>query len=147
MTKTLYIYRGVPGTGKSTKAAEFARNNLLKHFEADMFFDWNGQYCFDPDRLNDAHSWCFNKVRNELKYGNSVVVSNTFTKRWELENYLVTAFEEDAKIVITQCCKEYGNIHGVPENKMKVMRERFIDNDELMMVYNSPDITWVKSEK
>lgn len=51
-TKKLYIIRGAPGSGKSTKAKALIAENLdLLHFEADMFFEQDGPYKFNPGRL------------------------------------------------------------------------------------------------
>jgi len=140
---TLYIFRGIPGTGKSTKAKELAHKLNILHVEADMYFSRNGQYQFDHTKLNAAHSWCLNATKRELKKGHSVVVSNTFTKYWELENYLVSAFELNAKVIVVQCRTEYGNIHGVSDLKMAIMRNRFEDNSDLeKMTGSSEDLKY-----
>ncbi len=61
MENTLYIVRGIPGSGKST----FAKTLGGQHYEADMFFiDENGVYNFDFTKIKDAHQWCIDWSNN-----------------------------------------------------------------------------------
>jgi predicted kinase len=125
-TKKLYIIRGVPGSGKSTKARELlAKNPKLKHFEADMFFERSGPYKFNPAKIKDAHHWCQNEVRTSLKEGHSVIVSNTFTKIWEMVAYIQMAKENGATVEVLTLDGGYENVHGVPKEKVQEMRDRF----------------------
>lgn len=125
-TKKLYIIRGAPGSGKSTKAKALIAENLnLLHYEADMFFEKDGPYKFNPGKIKDAHQWCQKWVEKALKEGNSVIVSNTFTKLWEMIPYIEMARNSGASVVVFTMKGEYQNVHGVPEEKVKEMRERF----------------------
>ncbi len=84
--KTLYIVRGVPGSGKST----FAKTLGGTHFETDNYFMIDGEYKFDFTKIKEAHNWCQSEVSNAmlLNYttgiNEKIVVSNTFTQEWEL---------------------------------------------------------------
>ncbi len=124
----LILLRGLPGSGKSTKAkAEFPG---YFHLEADMFFLRNveGQgwiYVFDPTCLRAAHEWCQKQVRQQLVNGYDVVVSNTFTQRWEAQPYLDMAAELGVEVQVITCTGNYQNIHGVPEAALTRMRERW----------------------
>ena len=60
-------------------------------------------------------------VRSLLADGRNVVVANTFTRRWEYEPYLKMC--DDVEIVVAR--GNYQNIHGVPDNVVERMRERF----------------------
>src|SRR5690554_7497102 len=63
MTKTLYIVRGLPGSGKSTLGLKIAD---IYSFAADDFFDENYGGKFIPSKLSQAHQWCYQKVRNAM---------------------------------------------------------------------------------
>ncbi len=126
MEKILILLRGVPGSGKSTMARRIVDetpNGAAIHFEADMYFSRTGEYVFDPAALPEAHGWCQESVLNALKNPaiETVVVSNTFIKRWEVEPYLKMAKELGINVVIRRMTTLFSNLHGVPENRVKGM--------------------------
>lgn len=127
-TPTLIIIRGLPGSGKSTLAAQICRGQEIFHFEADMFFEeeYSGTYNFNPKLLGVAHDWCYSNAVKMLKDGFSVVVSNTFTKKWELERYMsIGTLIPNVKIIVYEMKTQYENIHNVPEEKLKQMAARW----------------------
>ena len=117
---TLKIIRGASGSGKTTLA-----QNLGDYFEADMFFIKDGKYKFDFRKLKEAHKWCQEVVENRMMFGESVVVSNTFTKIWEMQPYLDMADRYGFDIQIIHCQGKFKNVHGVPEEKVQQMRDNF----------------------
>jgi predicted kinase len=125
MEKSLFLLRGLPGAGKSTLAKTIGG----LYYEADMFFlDVNGEYKFDPTKLRDAHNWCRHQVMDALKQGYpKVIVANTFTQEWEMEPYRLLA-EELGYTVFTLIVENRHagkNIHGCPDEKVEMMRNRF----------------------
>lgn len=123
----LTLIRGLPGAGKSTMAkAMVEANPRLAHFEADQYFvDASGKYRFEPSEIEDAHTWCFAEARDALKNGHSVVVSNTFTRKWEMEPYRKLAKELGVELEILEATGNYGSIHGVPQKTIDAMRSRW----------------------
>jgi len=122
----IILVRGVPGSGKST----FAKNMFpdLKVVEADdYFYDANGVYTFNPKEIKNAHEDCLMRAEEELKKGNSVVVANTFTQLWEMDAYLNLAYRYDAEHVVYRLDGGFENVHGVPAEKVKQMKDRFQD--------------------
>lgn len=121
----LILLRGLPGSGKSTLAKTLGG----VYFEADMYFmDQNNNYMFDPSKLKDAHNWCKNSVMEEMKKGNSrIIVSNTFTQKWEMDPYYLLAKEMGYLVfsIVVENRHNGINEHGVPEDKLKLMKERF----------------------
>jgi predicted kinase len=123
---TLVLLRGLPGSGKSTAAKLF---NKAPHFEADDYFtDLYGRYSFDPSKIKDAHNWCRHSTMDAMKKGYPiVVVSNTFTQEWEMEAYYLLAEELGYMVVSMIVENRHGgkNVHGVPEDKLEIMKNRF----------------------
>ena len=121
----LYLLRGLPGAGKSTIAKELNCVN----FEADQFFlDENSDYKFDPTKLKDAHAWCQSRVKHCMTEGiQNISVSNTFTQEWEMEAYYNLAKEYNYRVFSIIVENRHGgkNLHGVPEDKLQVMNDRF----------------------
>ena len=124
--KELILLRGLPGSGKSTLAQLFGTAN---HYEADMYFiDKEGRYNFDPSKLKEAHKWCQDAVHINMRWGNELlVVSNTFTQEWEMQPYLDLAKEYGYQVHSIVVENRHGgvNVHGVPEEKLVQMKDRF----------------------
>lgn len=124
MEKNLYIVRGIPGSGKST----FAKSLGGSHFETDMYFMKDGEYNFDYQKIKDAHNWCRHSVMDAMKQGiPKVVVSNTFTQKWEMDPYFILAEELGYRVFTIVVENRHGgkNSHDVPEETISKMRDRF----------------------
>ncbi len=124
MSKELFLLRGLPGAGKSTLAKSLGG----KHIEADMFFMKDGVYEFDSTKLRDAHQWCDVMVGSWMSDGEErIVVSNTFTQEWEMKNYYEWATDFDYKVYSLIVENRHGGVneHGVPEEKLQQMENRF----------------------
>ncbi|OOG58194.1 hypothetical protein B0E49_04460 [Polaromonas sp. C04] len=114
------MIRGLPGSGKSTMARVLAMIGF-KHFEADMFFEREGDYKYDASRIRDAHGWCQRMTREALAKGERVVVSNTFTQLRELDPYLPMA----GNVRIVEAQGKWQNRHGVPDEALERMAQRW----------------------
>ncbi len=136
----LVLVRGLPGAGKSTYAQSTYPNHL--HLEADRFFEqengWGTEYVFDFRLLKAAHDWCYSNTLLHLRNGANVVVSNTFTQRWEMERYLtIPELFPEVDVHVVELRTQFQNVHGVPEAKMEVMKGRWESVDEdFKKVYN-----------
>ena len=127
--KTLYLVRGVPGSGKST----FAKTLGGTHFETDNYFMVDGEYKFDFNKLKDAHKWCQDSVNTAMILNHTtgqnevIVVSNTFTQEWEMETYYKMAETWGYRVFSVIVENRHGGInqHGVPEDKLEIMKNRF----------------------
>lgn len=118
----LVLLRGCPGSGKST----LARNEYgyCRHLEADMYFVEDGEYKFDPSKLKDAHAWCQRECAKSLGT-DDVVVSNTFTKLWELKPYLDMAEELGVEVRVIHLTTEYESVHPVPAAVIERMKDSY----------------------
>lgn len=137
---TLYIIRGLPGTGKSTLGRTLAPE---ASFAADDYFMVGGEYRFDPSKLGEAHRLCQRKVREALQDGKvataigvqnfRVAVCNTFSCRWEFQPYIQMAKELDVRYFVIDLFDNdtsletlfERNVHGVPRHVFKNMYDRW----------------------
>lgn len=128
--KNLYLLRGLPGSGKSTLAEQLGGS----HFETDKYFiGENGEYNFDGSKLKEAHQWCQDSVANAMVLNHTtgenetIVVSNTFTQEWEMKPYMDMAKNWGYRVfsIIVENRHVGVNQHGVPDEKLQQMNDRF----------------------
>jgi NEDD4-binding protein 2 len=88
--KIIYINRGLPGSGKSTKALTLAPKENI--FSTDEYWMKDGRYVFNARLLGEAHSWNTERVRlSALKGITPIVVDNTNVRRRDFEPYVKIA--------------------------------------------------------
>lgn len=164
--KKLIIIRGISGSGKSYTAKKIydgilynldendvVRNNITI-IEADQYFYDGKNYNFDATLLGDAHTYCRLSVKKEIAIVKckNIIVSNTFTQFWEMEDYikladkygyLVEIRESDSpwRYNVDECFKR--NTHNVPYETIKKQMNRFqglkhgtYDTKELLEILN-----------
>ena len=123
MNSKLYIIRGLPGSGKSTFAKKLLQGGKVQqHLEAAEFMtDENGNYKFDPTILQKCHQQCQMWVKYYLDLGQSVVVSNTFSRKWEILAY--TRMGKEFEVI--EMKGNYQNVHNVPQFIIDNMKNRW----------------------
>ena len=133
---TLFLIRGVPGSGKT-----FLANRMINyfegvigwgikemlHYEADHIMEASGHYEYDWHLLDAGHAYCFGNAIFELSRGNHVIVSNTFTRLFEMQKYIDTAQHIGADVVVIKCDGGFNSVHNVPHDTMYKMRRRWED--------------------
>jgi hypothetical protein len=112
------FFRGPPGSGKSTAARLMFPDHAL--IEADDYFMVGGRYLFDHGKLADAHKHCLWRAESAFKTGIPFVVANTFSRYWEIKDYL----RRWPNAPIYRCTGEWENTHGVPADKVQMIRDR-----------------------
>lgn len=127
----LVLIRGIPGSGKSTFAKYLQTDVYLNraiHLEADMYFtDYDGSYHWDVKKIKEAHSWCQNTAEIMMNQHINVIVSNTFTKIWEMQSYINYARMIGIEYIVYRMTSNYGSIHNVPEDVIDRMKISFED--------------------
>lgn len=128
----LILLRGLPGSGKSLLASIILQNPAGLEPEIlsadDFFVDENGNYNFDSEKIKEAHNYCQFRCSERMRQQKSrIVVANTFTQEWEMDIYFDMAKRYNYRVhtVIVENRHGNENIHGVPENKLQKMKERF----------------------
>ena len=126
MEKVLIILRGLPGAGKTSFANLIWPEAVI--CEADQYFYIDGEYRFNPAKLKEAHSWCQTIVRHLMSNSKpQVVISNTSTTEKELQPYLDLAKQYGYSVISLIVENRHGNssVHGVPQETLKKMQDRF----------------------
>jgi predicted kinase len=140
MKRKLYIMRGLPGSGKSTKAKELA-GSLGQIFSTDEYFMQDGKYRFDASRLPEYHRRNLDDSTMAMRRGTGVVViDNTNIEPFHFEKYLesgrlygyqVEFVEFDPTNYSDAKIKELAsrNTHQVPESAIRSMRDKWVKID------------------
>ena len=136
---TLYIIRGLPGSGKSTHASDLfeqihtTTGHTPEWFEADMFFNTRDlKYNWNPKYLPAAHNWCYFNTLQALYTNTDTIVSNTFTTGSEVSNYLnLRTLIPNLRIELIELHTQFKSIHNVPDEAIARMRNRWESFDLL----------------
>jgi predicted kinase len=130
IVKTLYLLRGLPGSGKTTIGRLLAGKG--RTYAADDYFTTLGRYKFDPDLLPVAHRFCESVVGKAMAFGAiTIAVANTFIERRHMEPYRAMARQYGYHLVeltvetdLTDEELAARNEHGVPAETIARMRAR-----------------------
>lgn len=137
---TVYILRGLPGSGKSTKAKELMNEDHVDVaiVSADYYFHRpDGTYDWNARLIGNAHKWCQEQfiecMEGSLPYG-KIIVDNTNIRRKDFQFYVDNATRNGYKVVeiivgtmTIEAIVQYAqrNIHKVPYDTICRMAERF----------------------
>ncbi len=122
--KTLYLLRGLPGSGKTT----LAKNIGGVHYEADQYFEKYADVHFDGYQLQNSHDYCRENVIGAMELGEpSIIVSNTLTKKNEVDEYVALGEKYGYRVFSLVVENRHGgkNIHEVGEKTLAKMKNRF----------------------
>lgn len=127
----LVLIRGLPGTGKTTRAIGYLSDGY-KHFETDQFFTVDGRYCFEGERLLEAHAWCIEQTKEALKAGEFVCVSNVFATIEDIKPYA----ELGVDYQVVEATYQGQSTHKLPMAVMHAMRASWVPTDRLLEALN-----------
>lgn len=140
----LFIIRGLPGSGKTTFAQRIVDNGFkqgvqVMHNETDHFHQFVSMredgspellYEFNRKLVGAAHDYCYGCTIKGLVQGHSVVVSNGFTTKREINRY-VNGVKRcglyKVKIRIIRMINDFGSIHNVPNSVIRNKKKAFED--------------------
>jgi predicted kinase len=129
--KKMIIMQGAPGSGKSTKAKEIKEKFLnegadqVDIFSTDDYFMEDGEYKFNFKKIKEAHRHTQDMVKTLALAGFQVlIIDNTNTQQWEAQPYIDIAKQYNYEVEVIRCDGQYQNTHGVPDDKVEIMRNR-----------------------
>lgn len=125
---TLHIFRGLPGSGKSTQARKLAAELGAIFIEADMFHVSDGTYCFNIRRARDVCRDMPHLIGVFTAYGMDIVYAGVLPTEKAIHHIADPCHSWGYDIRITTCREEYGNIHSVPNDVLESMRKCFQPN-------------------
>lgn len=119
----LLLIRGLPGSGKSTLAQSLYD---YVHFESDMYHIKDGVYNWQSENVKASHEWCQDKVLLSMhRHVPKIVVSNTFSRIWEMLPYMDLAKERNYSLQVITCHSQWESIHPVPKQTIQKMKDRW----------------------
>lgn len=138
--KHFIIMRGLPGSGKSTKAKLLA-GDKGKVFSADDYHMKNGNYDWKPENVGKAHSWNQKQALDAFETDVPIIIiDNTNTTLREMRAYLphieqamlrgyqVSIEEPDTEWAfnVEECFNK--GTHNVPKDTLEKMNNRYVHN-------------------
>ena len=138
--KQFILMRGLPGSGKSTKAKDLA-GELGQVLSTDDYFYINeeGEYRFDGNQLGTAHAWNQRRALEAVKKNIPVIViDNTNTTLRDLRSYIphielakkmgyeISIQEPDTDWQFTVNELVARGTHNVPQAHIEKMLRRYV---------------------
>ena len=137
MRNSLMLIRGLPSSGKTTFASVFLGESIAADDYPGLYQNgvfMGGQEVEGIPMIKLAHIWCQNRVASFMFHDkHTIIVTNTFTQRWEMEPYFALAEEHGYRTYVVDLYdggksdEELADrsAHGVPVEVIKAMRDRY----------------------
>lgn len=135
MTNTMFIMRGLPGSGKSTKALELVDGKIASICCADDYHMVDGKYDWQPRNVAYAHKQCLDKANELCLLGYpKVAVANTNILISHMVPYFRIAkkYMYDVILVLPDVPWAWDvqelfnrNVHSVPFDTIERMKSQF----------------------
>ena len=150
--KHIIILRGLSGSGKSY-LADYLSTNIHNSVicSTDDYFNKKGKYNFDQLKLDEAHSYCFEKADNCISRNQHVIVDNTNSTKKEYKKYIELADKHNYKLLILEVhtpdkdyCKMFHrrNRHNVGIDVLfkMLVRWEIDDRSQLLLPFEDNEI-------
>ena len=135
----LTIIRGLPGSGKSTRARELSAETGALFIEPDMFVTANGKYCYTAERyryavehaqtLLNALSYC-DWSKEKGYFTPDVIYADVLPTSAEVNALLEYCGQEEIRLITLEITLDEAlerNIHHVRAEDLRRMAESFED--------------------
>jgi hypothetical protein len=145
MNKIVYIFRAIPGAGKSTIAEHITGLCAMarKSFTvccADDYFMVDGKYMWDAEKIGNAHAWCKGKFLDAVETGvDTIIVANTNTTARDVRHYRNLAVDHKYTVFVMTIENWHGgtDVHNVPDD-IKLSMADSLKNS--MCLFNVPTV-------
>lgn len=124
----IYVFRGLPGSGKSTAARTLAAAIKGVHLESDAYlYNEDGVYQWTQERRDAAIARVQNEAREALASGKPLVLAQVFPTHASMQWVRNLSAEFGAPLFIATMRGIHGSIHNVPQDVVADMAARFKD--------------------
>lgn len=120
----IVIFRGLPGSGKSTVAHCLSQKTGAVLIEQDQFRVRNGKYVFkSEDKVKDAF---LATIGAYAQFGADIILTGVFATKKSVNEvlshiYKMKPYDEDIFVKAIVCTAMYGSVHKVPESVIEQM--------------------------
>lgn len=144
--KYCYVFRGLPGSGKTYVAERLAALIAGTVVSANTYFERYNGSVYDATKLNMAHLYCWANFLSAVKAGRAVIVDNTGSRVWEYKEYVHHATFHGYEVRIIEMVHDSfedlvmfheRNVHGVSWRTMLRMAMRWEEDDRALLIRSS----------
>lgn len=127
---SLFLLRGLPGSGKSSLANELSEDGKYPVFSVDDYFTdiITKNYNFEFDKNYLAYQQCVENTKKSMQVNcTKIFIHNTFTLEWELEPYFKLATEFNYKVFVVTVENRHGNknVHSIDDEQLQKMASKY----------------------
>lgn len=122
----LTIIRGLPGSGKSTRARELAAERGIMHIEPDFFCMRGGKYIYDESYFDEAVREALNIVKSFGMFGADIIFSDVLPRRQDVLQVIQayeSAYWDDSDLTVSVIDLPGGEQHAIQYNRHGVRPE------------------------